>query len=88
MITHRTRNLKRVLHILMIQALHQNSHFNDTGPSPEQIDTENCDVPTTSSVLLPDPGVNIEQKVRETVHDIVGENVLYICCICMTIVSS
>ena len=50
------------------------SHSNDTGPAPEQLDTENCDVPTTSSVLLPDPGVNIEKKVNETVHDILGEN--------------
>ena len=40
------------------------SHSNDTGPAPEQLATENCDVPTTSSVLLPDPSVNIEKCER------------------------
>ena len=37
------------------------------------MDIENCDVTTSSSVLLSDPSVNLEKQVQETVHNIAGK---------------
>jgi hypothetical protein len=47
-------------------------HQSDRGPVPDQIDIGEVDGITNSSVLLPDPSINIRGKVQNVVDEIVG----------------
>lgn len=49
-------------------------HLNDLGPAPEQFNIKNINGETASSVLLPDPGVNIQSEIEEIVKDVTGQN--------------
>ena len=45
------------------------THINDNGPAPNQV--EDCCGVTRSSVLLPDPSVDINGQVRSVVSDVI-----------------
>jgi len=47
-------------------------HQSDRGPAPDQIDIGEVDGITNSSVLLPNPSINIREKVQNVVDEIVG----------------
>ena len=47
-------------------------HINDNGPAPDQ--SEDCCGVTNSSVLLPDPSVDINAQVRSVVSDVIGND--------------
>jgi signal recognition particle subunit SEC65 len=49
-------------------------HGSDKGPAPEQMDLGDIDSDTHSSVLLPEPAVNIRERVETVVADVVGNN--------------
>ncbi|CAC5413966.1 unnamed protein product [Mytilus coruscus] len=59
-----------------ISTLEYNSdvgHLNDQGPAPKQIDLGNDEGETISSVLLPEPCVDIKQKIQDAVEEIAKE---------------
>jgi hypothetical protein len=62
--------------------LHESQRVNDEGPAVEQMminpeDEETC---TDSSVLLPDPPVDIRQVVEDAVHSVIGPNAGEVTC--------
>ncbi|CAG2208487.1 unnamed protein product [Mytilus edulis] len=47
-------------------------HISDNGPAPDQTDPGEVEGLTHSSVILPDPHINIRKKVEDIVSDVVG----------------
>ena len=48
--------------------------INDKGPASDQTDPGDDNYTTHSSVLLPDPPINIQKEVQNTVNDVLGDN--------------
>ncbi|CAC5402976.1 unnamed protein product [Mytilus coruscus] len=48
-------------------------HISDNGPAPDQTDPGEIEGNTHSSVILPDPHINIRKKVEDIVSDVVGQ---------------
>ena len=49
-------------------------HNSDLGPAPNQTDPGEINGTTHSSVLLPDPNINIQKTVQGIVKDVVGND--------------
>ena len=51
-------------------------HENDQGPAPEQLDTADVDedAETVSGVLLPEPGVDVQEQIQSAVNQLVSDN--------------
>ena len=60
--------------ILTVQCNDIISGETDKGPAPDQINPGKVDGTTHSSVLLPDPEINISEEVNKIVKDVIGEN--------------
>jgi hypothetical protein len=52
------------------------NHINDAGPAIQQLIPQDADidVPTQSTVILPDVVVDVRQQVEDAVRDVVGDN--------------
>ena len=54
----------------------ETEHVDDQGPSPQQLDavkTDRNDDSTVSSIILPEPGVNVEAQVEAAINEVVTE---------------
>jgi hypothetical protein len=60
--------------ILTVQCNDITSGETVKGPAPDQINPGEVDGTTHSSVLLPDPEINISEEVNKIVKDVIGEN--------------
>lgn len=54
----------------------ETEHVDDQGPSPQQLDavkTDRNDDSTVSSIILPEPGVNVQAQVEAAINEVVTE---------------